>query len=320
MAAPVAIETWNNLHISATAAALNDRRRELMFKIKDALITGVNQGEWTVAASSDSVVADTNDNWIAETNLVWNTAGNIHSWIVLQQAKMGGGFFQLCIDLNYVYISSNKAEFYVSHSGAFVNGTITNRPTATDEQFVNYNTQSSWGPGTNLVSMGANILKTTSGKCTRVLVNIDGDIYGYWIIDEPKDKRDFWDTPYIALVTGEGRIPSYDYYFNYAIFHAQVDAENLKCFLTCEGFGIKQALPEDVLFGTSDYNSEWVCCPAGIMSNSTTRRGRLGEVKDWWWVSDNLNTGDCMPGDASKAFVVIGEMLQPWDGSAMVID
>lgn len=317
MTAPVATETWNNLHVSVVGGGDEDERnRELMFKIKDALITGVDQGEWTVVSSSDHITADANDNWTVDTDLVWAAAGSAHSWIVLQQAGMGGGSFQFCIDLAYVDTSTEKAFFLVSYSDGFAGGTTEDRPTANDEQNIASNNY--WGPSNDVVTKGANILKTESGKCTRIIISDDGSDSGFWFVEEPKDAKSWWTTPYLGWVSA-GLQPRYVTFQEASYAKARIDGEEVECYISCEGFH-SNALPQDILFATSDYNGEWVCCPAGIVSNSTSRRGRIGEIRDWWWISDDLNTGDYMPGDASKLFVVINDLLQPWDGSNIVFD
>lgn len=312
MTAPVALETWNNIHVTAVGANRELRNRDLLFKIKEALITG--NGAWTVVRSSNGVTADDSDNWNADTDLVWAVAGSAHSWIVLEQAGMGAGSLQWCIDLNYAYNYTSYITPLVSYSGGFSGGDINDRPIVSDERNIRYGNE--WTVN-SLYTKGANILKTTTGKCTRVFINENGSIGASMLVEDPKDVSDWWDTPFIGRI---GRFAlSYAFLQEASSLAVLVGSVAVQCYATCEGFQ-SNALPQNILFATSDYNGDWVCCPPGLMVNSTIRRGRPGAIRDMWFVSDNLNDGDYMPGDSSRGFVVVGDVLLPWDGSVMIID
>ena len=95
------IKTWSKTLVTtggeATAA---DSNRKMLFDLVGTLL---NSGGWSHVASCDSLVVSTSVNkWDSKTDLVWNTSGNAHSWIVIQNNVIATGL-QICIDLNYLY-------------------------------------------------------------------------------------------------------------------------------------------------------------------------------------------------------------------------
>jgi hypothetical protein len=211
--------------------------------------------------------------------------------------------------------------FVISYSAGFTGGSTTARPTATDEYVVGSSyLVSDFGAAQ---AMGANVMKTTSGKCTRIFISAQSGIYkGVFIFEEPKNVPSWWDKPYIACAKGGtagGGFPfTYGNFNTAANLVAEVETWNGAAYVTAEGAG--DVLGKSTQFSTADYNNEWICGTVGLLASSANPRGFLGEMRDIWWVSDDLPDGTYMPSDGSKQFVVIGDILQPWDGSAIVFD
>jgi hypothetical protein len=49
----------------------------------------------------------------------------------------------------------------------------------------------------------------------------------------------------------------------------------------------------------------------GIASNTSTASGRHGVVYDLWWGINSYANGDTYPGDASRQFVQLGDLIVP---------
>lgn len=49
------------------------------------------------------------------------------------------------------------------------------------------------------------------------------------------------------------------------------------------------------------------------------QRGRYGHLVDQWMTVPSPSSGDNMPGDASKQFVVVGDFVFPWDGATTML-
>jgi hypothetical protein len=328
MVMPVASEAWNNTHVSGVGTGW-ERNRLLLFGIKQALTTGL--GAWTVVSSCvgywnpvdlkyDWFYGNT-DYWTSPTGIRWLIAGE-RSWIVLQQAGMGAGAFQICLDLNTEGDGNTAKDtftYVISYSGSFTGGSSAARPTAPDEWSIG-EVEFAYNPGGPPSGTGgANVMKTTSGKCTRVYTsNAGGAQHNMWIIEEPKNISAWWTTPYITFI---GRT-----LFTYANFCDLAGLRNecndwylTNLYSTSEGSG-NNALGRLALFSTADYNGEWICGTIGLVCYASSVKGWFGDIRDMWWVSDDLAKGTYMPGDGSRDFVVLGNILQPWDRSVIIFD
>src|SRR5512137_2583886 len=90
-------KTWqydvNHTVVGASMAAIS---AEVLLGIKQAMC-GFASNPWTVVASSNAVVANGSDNWNTVADIVWALSPGAHSWIVLEQAAMNGGAFQVLL-------------------------------------------------------------------------------------------------------------------------------------------------------------------------------------------------------------------------------
>jgi hypothetical protein len=261
------------------------------------------------------------DYWDVRGAVRWATGVANHSWIVLQQVGMCSGHFQLCLDMNTTSdgdLSSANCTAVVSPSGSFTGGSLTARPVASDE--CSFGTVSHFPQGGSTVSgSGGYVLKTSNGKCTRIYSSTSGNVeYCMWLIEEPKNTPTWWTAPWIAYMGARNRYVTYQSFVEAASFYARCDSVFFPMYATTEGAG--DSLGQYPSFGTADYNNEWFCGTIGLLANDASRKGWLGEIRDMWWVSDDLPRGTYMPGDGSRDFVVLGNILQPWDGSAIIFD
>lgn len=318
MTVPTKAKVWNLIAKSIYDSNVDIGNRKTLFEIKDALVTGT--GAWEVIASSDKNtcknIGDPNpDLWIDYEDLVWAIPGSAHSWIVLKQIGMGApdNNFQMLIDCRYASNTTENIEILVAQKNGFTGvGTITNRPTATDEQQI---LAGNWGASSVNYTHGINVLKTSDGSCTRVVNTYNGAVYKTWFFDTPKNPISWWANPYLAsIITG----PSVALLINAANFKTRIDGMNVNLCLSGE-VSINELLTEDSLFQAPDYNGEWLIMPMGVVSCEVLRKGRIGEVFDLWWIPVNWPTGLYLSGSGDRDFVSIYNALFAWTGDKLLI-
>lgn len=156
MSAPVLIDTWHTRAEVAfpDTANLQQTQRSYLWCIKAALLNQLAGGStsgtrdpgsvWTVAGSSNGVAAgmDGVDRWGATftpANLVRAAEGSPHSWIVLQSPAALG----MWLLLNYNASSEGGAGITLSNV-AYTGGTVSAKPTSTNETSVQQATPNSW--------------------------------------------------------------------------------------------------------------------------------------------------------------------------------
>ena len=59
--------------------------------------------------------------------------------------------------------------------------------------------------------------------------------------------------------------------------------------------------------------------PLDLATNKPGYLGVFCRVQDLWLAPSNMANGDMFPNDGSKEFVVIGCVVQPNDGTALVL-
>ena len=128
MALPTLEKTWQilpNQQVGVITGGLQEAVKYMLLGVKDRLI-GVTLGAWTVVGSSDSSSANLSgtDLWVDKDDLVWNTAGNAHSWMVLRNTAIATNF-EICIDLSQAASDFDNLTFVYSHTAGFTGGSIT---------------------------------------------------------------------------------------------------------------------------------------------------------------------------------------------------
>lgn len=69
----------------------------------------------------------------------------------------------------------------------------------------------------------------------------------------------------------------------------------------------------------SELDGTYPILPLAMACNVTGYRGRLGTIYDMWNIPSLLLEGDSMTGTGAQKFVVMGDMLFPWDGSLLTV-
>lgn len=319
MPVPSLAKTWQfnvNQAFVALGSALADNRRILRLHIKDALV-GMALLPWTVRYSCDSVTAgtagDAVDRWDSDADLVWANAGSAHSWIVLRQTGVGATF-ELLISLENSSASGNTLTLVVSPSAAFTGGTTTARPTATDED-VRLSSATWGGVASSDQNAKVHVMVSTDGQCSRVIVCTAGFAQTFWLFDKAQNPVTGWTAPSVAIALGA----SGSTVLTYANLNTTASAggrgvSNMTMFLSGEAansslIGVLQAFVNDL---DSGHNMG----PIGLLSATTSNRGRHGSLFDLWWGPQVVADGDTY---GTKTFVQFGDVIFPWDGSTPLL-
>ena len=297
----------------------------LFWLAKEALQYGTDDikggiASWEVLGSSDSSSANmTGTDLLDIPSKIVQATGN-HSWIVLRQPLQGlaPNYLQVCFD--WKNFLSYSMDFIFSIGAGFTGGTISARPTATDEVVVFTNTtvlDSTAQSG----SCGVNCIKSTDGKVTRMILSRDGVLStrAFWMFDELKDVESYWPSKSvlcIAPLTHIGVTGTSNVFTDQTGQHsgrmswASITGNQL----THSGVGI----------GTlqkPDFGGAWPTFPCGMFIDLGANKGKLGNFHDFWSVPYTVPTGRYFAAHSGGdfEFVNIGGLVFPWNGTPMVL-
>ncbi len=324
MALPTLSKTWQivpSLQVGNSVSYALDCGDHFI-KLKDTLI-GFALNPWTVVSSCAKVggstwTAGAVDYWQASNEILWVTSTNPNvsanrSWIVLKQTALGSNF-QLLIDC-LGQTGSSRNNIYISPSAGFTGGTTLLRPTATDEvRYMDNDFARNGNPFSGAWIGRLHVWMTTDGECTRISLYRGNAQYSFWSIEKPRNPYTGWSQPWVFCLSGSENISGRSVYGvqNTGSWYM---SEFGTAIVTAEGAisgssGTNFQAPDEVLPG-----AQKAIYPQGLASQTVGWRGaRKGQFFDQWWFT-GLSDMDTVPDDASRQFVVIGDMLQPWDGS-----
>lgn len=327
MALPTKEKTWQyNVNQTLPLQGSNeDSCRRFLYALKQSLKT-FSSSPWVVVSScgykgGTTWTVDSNDNWDVLAALVWAFSGN-RSWIVLAQSGLGTST-AICISLGYYTGYEAYCYVHMFPTGIGTPGSLTARPTATDEfELLNGTNEphgGSYGTGNGSRTV-LNVMQSTDGECTRVVACRQNNVVAFWIFDKAKDPITAWTWPVVSGVYGTA---STGECITYGIWNdsnsrlrSRISVNWCNFYMTSEGY-IGAMLGENFIVPDDD-TGEWPLCPMGLACTVSGHMGaRKGVVRDLWWTSTALNHGDTLPSDGSKTFVVFGDMVFPWDGSSV---
>lgn len=337
MSLPTLAKTWQfdlNQVITAQGTPLATNQK-LLFTLKNNLEAFTNG--WSCLGSSNSSVAtnmsspDNVDRWASASNLVWGANTSIaHSWIVLKQTNIATNF-QILIDLGQTSASGNEIYVSISPLAGYTGGTTTTRPTATDEIVLTSSNNLNWGTASSSdVQLVLHVMQSTDGQCTRVAVFFNNICHIAWIFDKVLNPVSGWTIPFFAYATDAATqntpILTYGNFYSSNVSSGNIKGKGpvtsaMTLFFTSESYNDNSTT--NYALGSSinapnDIDGNYPFFPIGLASKSTGNRGRHGQVFDLWWGTVGANSGDQYPGDASKTFGQIGNLIFPWNGSTMV--
>jgi len=304
--------------ITAQGTALATNRR-ILRTIKNTLI-GFGTLPWAVRYSCDSVTAgtagDVTDRWAADSNLVWASSGSAHSWMVLRQTGIATNF-ELCLSCENASASGSNMTIVVSPTAAFTGGSTTARPTATDEIALISN--SAWGAvGSSDANAKIQVMQSTDGQVTRVIVHVGGVARTYWAFTKPATNISGWTNPAVSLALGSAssNVITYTNLSSTANGKGRVGSTTVSFYMTGEGFN-GSMLGQNLNFA-GDISGNYPIAPIGYASLTTSNRDRYGTASDLWWGADTVAEGTTYPNDATRLFAQFGVLIFPWDASVVV--
>jgi len=270
---------------------------------------------------------------------VWNTSANgtqVRSWVVLKQPGISANF-QICIECHAGTGSASVFErfirLYVSPSAGFGSGaagTLTARPTATDEIAIrDGSTTAPWfgywmgstTPFTTTFAPVVHVMQSTDGECTRVVFCCAGKSRSFFIFD--KQCNPITGATHTFIV-GADAMASDATALTYAEWNDAVHMRGLNstlvfdCYLTAEGY-IAGMLGERLNVVANEISGEWPLSPIGLTSETVGARGRFGTLYDLWWGTSNQADGTTYPAAGSKLLVQFGHLVFPWNGSTPLL-
>jgi hypothetical protein len=276
-------KTWAHTNVSVadgagptpTGAQTNADigNRQLLYDIKIALVAG----NWSVVSSSGwtgaAFTAGAGDNWGTSTGVNWIVSGE-HGWIVLQNNAISTGF-QICLDLNYAETTTEKIDMWVSYASGFTGGTVSARPTATDEWKSLDNV--SWMSGANS-NRGASIFLSSDGECTRFVTSRNTGFLRLWCFEKFPSPNSAWPRPYVAFGS---EIPSHGNLFQANNIPIETPEGTISAFLGLPVNGLGESV-ESTKLNSADVGGDWVCPPVSLVSDDSSFVMYLDRFFDFW--------------------------------------
>lgn len=320
MALPILSKVWQvSPNIVVGGATTLDAGRSLLYTLKSTLI-GFALNPWQVVSSSDGSSAGPTDLWGSSTDINWTATTYgvtdnptaARSWVVLKQTGMASANFQILFDcVRNVQASGWEVRVYFSPAAGFTGGTFQLRPTATDEIW-HWN---DWNGSFSAEYGRMHVWQSTDGECTRaVYYRREPGQYMWMAVETPANPQPGWTNPFLFQFEADDNTNGMTFYGDLNT-NARYRCDLGYAYLTAEGLianpsGIYFQQPDELLEGAVK-----AVYPQGLASESYGWRGtKKGEIVDQWWFagSSDKNT---VPDDTSRQFIVIGDMLLPWDGS-----
>lgn len=284
-----------------------------------------NNGAASAASGAAGVVGDGVDRWTVadqasgagSTNDVnYAVSGSRHSWIVLRQVGIAANF-EICIDCNSN--SSTNVSLIISPSAGFTGGTVTARPTATDETVI-FNNASFWS-GTAQRQI-LHVFQSTDGQCTRVSMWSQGQSnLLFWMFDKAQSPVTGWTTPSYSIAINGGATFTNLGTGSPVKMRGAGGTPNFTGTFTEERWnnGTRVATQNGIGTCPNTFSGEWPVIPMGVAANAVGNAGRLGNVYDMWWKPSGINDGDTMPDDLNaRDLVALGDIILPWTGDDTV--
>lgn len=327
MSLPTVVKTWQynvNQQI-ASAGSVAQEQRTALRAIKDAL-KGFGTLPWTVQGSSDAVAAgmDATDRWTANNKLVWGDKDSgtpNFSWIVLRQTGIATNF-ELLLCLLTAGAAEDLIQSYISPSAGFTGGSVSARPTATDEIQIQTGANSDYnaylGRYASTTARAIHVMQSTDGKCTRVVVCRNGYAQAIWLLDQmantPSGLTDTFVVALMGATSFSTSIATYARLFSATNAKVNTPAGLASVNLTTTGL---QGQPLGSWWTwPGDVNGKYPITRIGVVNTSApASRGRLGTIVDLYAGSAGITEGATYPADGSFAMAQFGALIFPWNGT-----
>lgn len=336
MTVPTKTKTWQ-FNVNQTILWQSTQTatiKALLLAIKNGL-KGFSTLPWTVVGSSNSVAAglDAVDRWSTVSNIVFAADGVAHSWIVLKQTGLDTNF-QLLIECSTTLPGSDiGGRVYMSPSAGFTGGSITARPTATDEVGVGNGTNGTfgyWGVTSSSYALQLHMMQSTDGQATRIILTQADPLTTFAPIctlfacfEKLADAVTNYTIPVVGMWYGQlgtSNTLTSTILFNTSAgsepLFSRVNAGNMRGTMTVPGVAQSSGVGPVFFNFPNQLSNNWDMYPVGYyVPNTTSRRGRHGQFQDMWMGAFGQPFGMSYPNDGSLAFMQFGPLILPWDGS-----
>lgn len=326
MTLPTLSKTWifkTNIIIPTTGSAITDIQ-QMHYQIKKALTTAsgwtdasgnavTNSYPWTVVAScgvsGGTYTADATDRWASYANV--NQDGTHLAWIVLQQAQVNPNY-----QIAYGCVPSSN--YGMNMAGSFSVGysapwSTTAFPTAPSDAYTSTAT-TGYGSGNTVFDSVLHIMMSTDGQCTRVILMVSNACRVFWVFDKPKSPVTGWTNPAIILMPQNSSSTDMATISRLTNANSYVNGYNgglMTMYVTTEFYG-SGAIGTQIITW-NQISSEWPATPAGLLSVTSGKYGRHGELYDIWFSSVMLAAGDTFPATGARNMVYIPNLILPWN-------
>lgn len=328
--------------------------KNLLFFLKECLVNGSNTlydgttvaGNWT--DSTGASASDPTTNWTVPrsaginagfgTSDQWgdrdelrneDNTGNNRSWIVLANTALGIEMLIDCVGFNG---SDGAAITFYTAQTAFTGGALNARPTSTDEVLIRNgftagtsHTSGWWGAGDSVPGDGrfytVHVMRSTDGECSRAVIYQNDNPIGFWIFDKPQNPVTGWTNPHVTLIAQyqdsntESSVTQYSRLHDNNFMRSNHPAGTaMFVYLTSEGFGTN-AVGESIIV-RNQVDGSFALPEIGLASLTAGVQGRHGKLFDAWYGPTSMRNRT-HPSDNNRAFVQMGDLVFPWNQSAL---
>jgi hypothetical protein len=324
MPLPAKKKTWQYFHGSNTPSGTQKTDYDNIFIAAKNALLAFALTPCTVAGSSNGTTAamDGVDRIVNTSSIVNATAGNPHSWIVINLVGMGAQFL---VDNA---LGSFDINLKFSPSGLFTGGSTTAAPTATDSLTL-IAIGSQWIGQTSGTGgqFRVHVMRSSDGQNTRLFFCINSLCAGFWSFERVSNPAIGWAVPNVAAavriqgnITDTTMLNFSGWIFNQR-YASQGPVTTMPLVLTSEvmtagapaSIGNKLAIPNEI-------SGEYPLCPVGLWHETTIgQRGRHGSIPDMYFTATGPVMGDTYPASGTKQFVQMGQMIVPGDGTSWAI-
>jgi len=346
-------KTWYKTHIDVVAnegptaqsgQSDGDRQnRQLLWEIKEALI-GTN-GAWTVVRScgyqSGAWSVGDADYWDTADDVRWADTDSTRSWIILENTGTNYSFRMMIYTYGDKLETERMGVYVSSDAGAWGTGGSStgapSNPTNCASMYANY-----WIPWIEdgEVTKVANVFQSGDGECTRIYISWAGDSVAarLWMVDKPKINtaipNSIWEVQAVTCFANALDYTSRPESGSGGIFLPEtVNDYGERCRTMINGADCKTCFATELIESFSgdagfypnstevapDVNGSYLVTPMDYFCARSGYATVLCRVQDLWCAPTALNNGDGFPNDGSKSFIKIGCVIQPNDGTGLIL-
>lgn len=183
-------------------------------------------------------------------------------------------------------------------------------------------------------NVGAGVVKlhlamSSDGEHTRLLGCMEGYIALFYFDETVKNPHPDWisgGNATVTSMTASGALsnrPTYGTYNDAATaigstipptgYTSGLSHHAPDLYLSAEGYG-SAAVGQNVSVA-NELTGEYGLYPIGVVCTELGHRARIGQLKDMWWCPTTLTAANTLPDNTSRQFLVLEDMVIPWDGS-----